>query len=442
MARDSASNAAAASAEWLNKVNRMGLAEFHAQVQQSESGLVLPVVVIAPEEIARLPREEARARLSGLLHQVQPRPELIIYGFATLASYVDPPMRKALLGYNTLVEISLPYTLHLPSDMPFEVMCPQTGRAAVAMQKIWTKLATGSNEAEVFADDQLLYYAPAQPISPSIPQAPELGPQPHFTGKNVEIGKDTHGVFRYTRIGAFFDSAFADIAGVDADEAVQAARSRALAQAKETATEIVNYVLDVYRYVTGAEHVERLPTMAVNRVYFAAHNLVSEGVEVAGGVGSAVVNRSGREIQRIATMLKTGLEPETHVLLMQSSRAALGRGQLVLAIIVAFQALEILLETRLRAAYARQGISDGEIIEKLKRSYKTKDRLTALSREVAGGRSVADDTAFWDSWLRDCNRIRNGVVHRNETVSHPETLRMVELCEECMLRFSALPFGP
>jgi hypothetical protein len=418
----------------------MSLAEFHARIQQTESDPIIPVVIVAPQEVARLPHEEAEARLSALLNQVRVRPELIIYSFATLASYVDPPDRTALLGYNTLVEISLPYTLHLPNDMPFEMTCPQTGRATVVMRKVWTNLATGSNDAEIIADDQPLYYGPAKPLSPFVPQAPELGPWPHFTGTNVEIGKDTHGVFRYTQIRTFFDSAFAGIEGVDSDDAVRAARSSALEQAKKAGMEIVNYLLDVYRCVTGAEHVERLPVMAVNRVYFAAHNLASEGVAVEGGVGSAIVNRSGHEIRQIKAMLKAGLEPERHVLLIQSSRAALGRGQLVLAIVVAFQALEILLETKLRAAYARQGVSQDEITEKLKRLYKTKDRLTVLCREVTGGLSVADDSAFWDSWLRDCNRRRNGVVHRNEIVSQPEAVKVVELCQQCMARLSALPF--
>lgn len=264
----------------------MAFAEFRARIRQTGNDPMVPVRILAPQEIAGLPREEVETRLSGLLHQVRIRPELIVYGFASLASYVDPPPRAALLGYNTVVEISLPYTLHLPDGMPFDVTRPEAGRAAIVARKVWTNLATGSNEAEVYADDQLLYYGPAQPRSPTIPQAPELGPWPHFTGTNVEIGKDTHGVFRYTQIRIFFDSALAGIGGVDTDPRVQAARSSALEQAKATGMAIANYLLDVYRYVTGAEHVERLPFMAVNRVYFADHNLASEGVAVEGGLGS------------------------------------------------------------------------------------------------------------------------------------------------------------
>ena len=237
----------------------------------------------------------------------------------------------------------------------------------------------------------------------------------------------------------FFDFVLVGVDGSDTDETVQTARSCAFDKARKTGTVIVNYLLDVYRYVTGAEHIERLPTITANRVYFADHNLLSEGVSIESGLGSAIVNRSGHEIQRIEAMLRDGAEPPRHVLLLQSSRAALSRGQFVLAVVVAFQALEILLETKLRAGYVKQGLPDTEVTKKLEKWYKTKDRLTALCREVTG-KSVADDTGFWALWLTDCNRKRNGVVHRNETLTDKEALGVVELCEQCITRLSALPF--
>ena len=74
--------------------------------------------------------------------------------------------------------------------------------------------------------------------------------------------------------------------------------------------------------------------------------------------------------------------------------------------------------------------------------YKTnrtaKDRLTTLSREVFSGRSIADDTAFWGSWLRDCNQKRNAVVHRGEEIGSEGAKRLVNLCEDCISRFAAL----
>ena len=423
----------------------MTLREFYAQIQQTTADPMIPVRIIASEEIARLPREQADSRISALLHQVRVRPEFVWYGSRSLARLVTPPPRTALLGHNTLVEFSLefslPYTLHLPSEMPLQMTRPQAaGRATIVLRKVWTELAADSNDAEIYADAQLLYYGPTQLQSPTTAQAPELGPWPRFTGTNIEIAKDTHGVFRYSRVRVLFDSTVAGIGGSDDDETVKTARSAALDEATKAGLEIVNYLLDVYRYVTGEEHVERLSTTTVNCVYFADHNLISEGARIESGLGTAIVNRSRREIERIKGMLSAGEEPERHMLLIQSSRAALDRGQLVLAVVVAFQALEILLETKLRAGYARQGLSEDDVTDKLRKRYKTKDRLTLLCREVTGGKSVANDTTFWNLWLTDCNRKRDRVVHRNEAVTHAEALKVLELCEQCIARLSAFPF--
>ena len=408
----------------------MARVEVLAKIQPTVDDPMISVRLLVPQEVASLPVDVAEKTIDSLLHEVRIRPELVLYGFRTTAAYVDPLLRSQLFGHNTLVEVSLPYTLHLPSGAPFDVSCADGPKALVVVRKIWTERAAGSSTTEIYADNQPLYYGGTQVASPTSPQAPELGPHPQFTGTNVEITADTHGVFRYTKIHVFFDSTTV-VQNPSSDEDKQTTNSLAYDSATETAREIVNYLLDVYRYVTAAEHVERLSAMNVNRVYFADQNLLFEGLGIEAGIGSAIVNRSRYEIERVREMLRSGTEPERHVLLLQSSRAALGRGQLVLAIVAAFQSVEILLESKLRDAYVRLGLSDASITSKLKKFYRTKDRLTVLCREVTGGRSVADDNVFWDAWLIECNRKRNGVIHKSELVSRVETVRIVELCEQC-----------
>jgi hypothetical protein len=417
----------------------MPLTEYRAAFQQTADDPRVSVTLIAPEEIRTLPRAEAEERLSALLHQVRARPELILYGVGAFSSYVEGIRREALLGHNTLVEVNLPYTLHLPQSMPFPVLYGQApGPATVCLRKVWTSLAEGSNDADIFADDQLLYYGPAQPSSPTLPQASNLGPWPHFTGKNVEIYNDAHGVFRYTQVRVLFDQAAEGVDGLDDSEVVQNARSSAVRMAVETATGIVNYLLDVYRFTTGEDHVERLAKLPVTRVYFADANLVYESAGIEAGLGSAIANRSRREIQGIRDMLAVGREPARDVLLLQSARSALERGQLLLAVIVSFQALEIVVEEKLRAGFSALALSDAQVAERFKACYRTKDRLTTLSREAFGNRSVADDGPFWTTWLTDCNQKRNAVVHRGEAINHSEAKRLVALCEECVTRVSAL----
>lgn len=417
----------------------MKMAEFPALIQQTAEDPKIRVVVIAPDEIRRLPSAEAKKRLSALAHQVRVRPELVVYHVGTFGSYVEPLSRRQLMGHNIVVEINLPYTLHVPAGMAFQVRCPQVnGTATIQLRKTWTNRANGSNDAEVYADDQPLYYGPASLESPHLPQDPALGPWPHFTGTNLEIRRDTQGVFRYSQVRVFLDGSYPDIDGPDEDENVKDARATAVDEATRTATQIINYFIDVYRSVTMESHVERLPRLLVTQVYFADSNLFFEGVGIEAGLGSAIVNRSQREIREIAAMAEEGREPARHDLLMHSARSALERGQRVLAIVVAFQAQEIFIETKLRHDFSTQELKDAEISDRLKTHYRTKDRLTKLSREVTGGKSVADDGEFWNMWLTDCNGSRNGVVHRGDEITQAEAERVVELCEECISRFAEL----
>ncbi len=410
-----------------------------AAFQQQPTDPVVHVTVVVPDELETLPREAQERRLSELLHQVRSKPEFTLYGLGVSSSYVDPPRREALLGFNTRVEVSLPYCLHVPSDRRFDVTytdgVAQT-RAAIVLRKVWTDLAEGSNEAEIVADDQLLYYGPFSLPTPTFPQRPELGPIPRFAGRNVEIAQDIHGTLRYSRARVFFDTDTANLP-MGNTEAEQEARATAIRAASRAAERIIGYFLDVYRYVTKEVHVQRPPVMTVNEVYFQDCNHLHEGASVPSGIGSAVVNRSRAEIEQIATILANGTQPEPHILLLQSAQAALGRHETILAVVLAFQSLEMFIEKTLRAAYDTQGVPPEDVTKDLKEKYQAKDRLTGLSRKVLGG-SIADDTVFWQEWLVSCNRKRNGVVHRGEGANETEAETVVRLCEQCMVRLEAL----
>lgn len=415
------------------------MVEFPATVQQTAADNPVRLTLLAEEAIRTLPPEQATERLNLLLQQVRVRPEFTIYSFGTYGSYVEPPNLDQFRGYNTLVEVNLPYTLHLPTGRLFPIADTHgVIRGLLQTRKIWTNLAGGSNSVEAIADEQLLYYGPALPVTPTVPQDPVLGPWPRFTGPNVELGKDTRGIFRYTQARLLFNTDHAGVDGPDNLEPVKAARTAALTAVVSTAAEVINYALDVYRHVTGADHVERLPRLLVTRVYFPDVNLVYETAGLEGGVGSAVINRSRREIDRFAEMLAAGDQPDLHALLLQSARSALQRGQLVLSVVVAFQAQEMVIEAGIRQGLQQQGIGDAEITTQLKGCLSTRERLTTLARTALQGRSVADDNQFWNAWLQECNRKRNDIVHRGLPLTEVQAARVVALCEECIARFIAL----
>ena len=59
---------------------------------------------------------------------------------------------------------------------------------------------------------------------------------------------------------------------------------------------------------------------------------------------------------------------------------------LLLAVVIAFQAQEMVIEAGIRAGLRRQGVGDVEITERLKGCLSTKERLTTFSRGALGGR--------------------------------------------------------
>jgi hypothetical protein len=415
----------------------MPLSEYRAVVQETAESERVEITVIASPEIGRLPPNQAREQLNSLLCQVRQQPEIKLYGIGTFSSFVSPPTRNSLFGKNTSVEVNLGYCLHLPNGFITDVVLPDTPtEAKVRFCKHWTESAAGSNQVEAFANDRLIYHRPPEISTPSIPHPPERGVWPAFRGKNVEVEKDTRGLFRYSKLKLFFDMNQDYLVNAMTDEDVQ---ERAIRSASDVALPIVNYVLDVYRFVTGETHAEPIWLPVITQVFFADHNLVFEGVTVPHGLRSAIANRSKEEIDRVAKMLSRGERPNLDVLLLQSARAALDRRDPLIAVIVAFQALEIYLETRLREGFRNGGLTDAQITQKLMGVVRTKDRLTGLCREVTG-RSVADDTQFWNDWLTNCNRKRNEAVHRNLPVTLPEAERVVSLCQECIKRVGLLPF--
>ena len=415
----------------------MGLKEYHAEVQETADSPPVGITLLTSEDIAQLPRGQAEEHFAQLLSQFRLRPEIQLFEVGTFSSYVTPPSGASLLGKNVVLEARLPYCLSLPDGLITEVIVPDSGiRARVRVRKVWTDLAEGSTDLDAYADDRLLYLGNFEIQTPQFPQPPEHGPWPRLSGRNVEFEKDTRGRLRYTHIRIAFDM---DQGSLDSEHN-ESARRDALRQATEIGLQVINYFLDVYRYVTGETHPERLSLPIVTLVYFADCNLVFEGVVISHGLRSAVANRPGTEIDRLLQMVSAGDRPDRHELLLLSARAALDRRELLIAVIASFQALEIFLENKLREGYGKQGLDDPTITQLLNGTHRTKDRLQKLCREVTG-KSVADDSQFWADWLADCNRKRNAVIHHNAPITHAEAERVVSLCEECVRRIKALPWS-
>ncbi len=293
--------------------------------------------------------------MAQLLKQVRLQPEIQLYEIGAFSSYVTPPSEAILLGKNVVVEARLPYCLPLPNGLITEVIVPNSSiRAKVRVQKVWTEIAAGSTDLDAYADNRLLYLGHFEIQTPQFPQPAEHGPWPRLSGRNVEFEKDDMERFRYTQIRLAFDM---DQGSLDSGQNNESARTTALRQATEVGIQIINYFLDVYRYVTGETHPERLSLPVVTLVYFADCNLAFEGVVISQGLRSAVANRTLNEINRLVQMVSGGEQPDRHELLLLSARAALDRRELLIAVIAGFQAIGIFLESKLREGYSNMANS-------------------------------------------------------------------------------------
>src|SRR6185503_16428046 len=128
---------------------------------------------------------------------------------------------------------------------------------------------------------------------------------------------------------------------------------------------VVNRIFDCYRFVTKEAHLQRLGAVYVTDLYYAAHNIGVHGADFGHGIGSAVMNRPERDLERMVALLKTGADLPVPELLFLDSEASLHANRLVLAVVHAFQALELFLGDFLRTRLAANGLDARTVDEKL-----------------------------------------------------------------------------
>jgi hypothetical protein len=323
---------------------------------------------------------------------------------------------------NTMVEVALPYCLHLPNGLTlFVSVTGATGGAVVILQKFWTTAAAGSATADLFTADRVTYAAPVTFNTPNFPEAPELGPRLACSGTNIELDRDTSGQFRYSKIKIFFDTQHQQL-----DTKSKSAMAAVRAEAVGLALKIVNRMIDVYRYVTKEDFVQRLGSIHVTDLYFARHDVGIHGASFGGGIRDAIMNRTGHEIEEIARTLKAHSEIPLAELLFLDAQAALSTDRYVLAVIHAFQGLEVFLEEFLYRRFADKGMTP-DAIEKIVAPRRTKERLKDVLRQSTG-HSLAENRELWDRFCLSYDQVRNKLIHAAKEIDQHRSREAVEAC--------------
>jgi hypothetical protein len=370
-----------------------------------------------PEKVeVVLPTGDVREMLS----QVATKPQFQIYGMGLRYSYpsdvvADLPPWPA----NTLVEAALPYCFHLPNGIHLEVGLPGAQAASIVLRKVWTAFVENPSEADFYAADRVTYHNPTTLQTPTFPETPELGPVPICKGVNIERDRDTSGTYRYTKARIFFDTDYPPTIAENQEEFGAAERT-----AIACALRVVNRLVDVYRLRTGSDYIQRLPGIHVTDLFFRAHNVGSHGASFGHGIRSAIMNRSENEIREIAELLASGAELPVPDLLMLDAEASLEGNRYTLAVVHAFQALDLFLEEFLRGRLAAAGFDAQSELDTV---WRTKERLRDLVRK-ATTRSLLEERELWDEFCTVYDQTRNRLIHAARDLDAPRTRAAVNVC--------------
>lgn len=360
-----------------------------------------------------------------MLADIATKPKFQLFGTALSYSYPEAELAKRpAQPANTLIEIGVPYCFHVPINTMIGLI-DATATSHLVLKKVWTIRADSSSEADYFSPTHVLYHNKTSIKTPNFPTEPNLGPEPVCTGTNVEALKDKSGLYRYSLVWMFFDTAYMREA-LKSEAGGQSARSEVIARAVAA----LNRFIDIYRVVTRSAHIQRLSSVYVRDIFFQEHNIGFHGASFGHGIGTGIMNRSGAELNEIARKATTGAEIPPWDLLFLDAEASLDTNAFTLAVVNAFQALELRLEDLLEKKMTAQGLAAADIEERLGRIWRTKERLKDLVPSLSGRRLLDDDPKLWDRFCWAYDDIRNKLIHAARDLDHDKTERAVAACRD------------
>lgn len=360
-----------------------------------------------------------------MLAEVTTKPSLQLFGTAFSYSYPDEELAKRpVQPANTLIEMGTPYCFHVPLNAMFELK--EAGATShLVFKKVWTGRSEGSSSADYRSPTHVLYHNKPSIKTPNFPTEPGLGPEPVCTGVNVEAIKDRTGLYRYSLVWMFMDTAYTREI-LTSKAGAESARSAMIARA----VVVLNRFIDVYRVVTNAAHIQRLSSVHVQDIFFQEHNIGFHGASFGHGIGTAVMNRPEAELEAISRKIANSEEIPPWDLLFLDAEASLDSNAFTLSVVNAFQALDLRLEDYLERRMAIQGLQAAEIEERLYRIWRTKERLKDLVPSLSGRRLIDDDPKLWDRFCWAYDDIRNKLIHAARDLDHDKTDRAMTACRD------------
>jgi hypothetical protein len=361
----------------------------------------------------------------AMLAEVATKPDFQLFGTAFSYSYPEEELSKRPpQPANTLIEMGVPYCFHVPANAKFE-MKEADATSHLVFKKVWTERASGSSNADYRSPTHVLYHNHTTVQTPNFPTELDHGPEPLCRGVNVEADKDRSGLYRYSLVWMFLGSAYTRET-LTTKVGSESARSEMIARALAA----LNRFIDVYRVVTNTPHMQQLQGVHVRDIFFREHNIGFHGASFGHGIGTAIMNRSEAELTAISRMIATGEEIAPWDLLLLDAEGSLDSNSFTLAVVNAFQALELRLEDFLQKRMRAQALTPVQIEEQLSKTWRIKERLKDLIPSLVGRRLVDDDPNLWDRFCWAYDDIRNKLIHAARDLDHARTGKAVVACRD------------
>lgn len=359
-----------------------------------------------------IPSQQMRGFLEKSIKDVKLEKAFSMRG-SQISYSLEEPERYRKTKKNTVIEISIPFCLALPQNFSCQLNIKERNiKPYVIFRKIWTSKSKSSSSADFFTEDMVTFFAKSEITTPSIPQAEEDGWEHLFEGKNVARVNDNAGYFRYTRLFIEIDTNYSKEKLKNNEKYIRKTHE----ELTDICFEIVNRIIDVYRFTTNENYMEHLSSLNITNLYFVEHNLGFHGLLMGGGIESATMNRSQKEMNKIKKMLKESDPCPIHELFLLNAESSFIKRTYTLSLIESFQGLEIFLENFLISKYTEKGLNENETKAKLKKVWNLKDRLKNLLPEV-GIENPNTEQNFWNKWCTMYDKDRNEVIHKGKAIN-------------------------
>ena len=338
----------------------------------------------------------------------------------------------------------LPFCLYIP-PCRYSFTYPGTSELiGFVPEKVWTSHAEGSTEIkeELVVPDKTVYLNKPEIITEWIgtPKASVQGPQGH----DVEFDKDSTGYFRFSRLTVEIDWKFPR--NFNPYNNNDRSQSSIIEKISSRILDIANYVIDLYRVVTGDGYIRRVSYITIEdiRIGIPDNYSIRQQEKFTGdkftykcgyhpylfsahGIRPAIVNKPGKTIEAFQTFLKQPVGPEVYRLLELNAEQALDQRDVKVAILESFTSLEVYVEQfyfrklgdRMSEAGIKRLLSSND-------NWRLKVRLKELLKEYYSISIAEMDDKLWQKWLR-AHKKRSKLIHRNVEPSLEEAKKTVEL---------------